>query len=199
MSSTNRGRERSKFDYYVTPPEAIRHFLKHLHEDVTVPFVGPCPTVLDPCAGGDAESPMSYPLALTPYEYSIYTVDIREDSRADRKANYLDMDRVDVSDFCGGELPDIIISNPPFDLASEFIGKALHDAKFGGLVIMLCRLNFFGSGKRFPFGQNFLPAFTYVHSERMSFTKDGRTDSIEYAHMVWTVGTYPKFSKLRVI
>lgn len=197
MSSTNRGGERSKFDYYVTPIPAIEHFLGHLQGDVR--GLGGEKVVLDPCAGGDEERPMSYPQAFQGFEnHVVYTIDIREDSRAKHKADYLSMDRVDVQDLCG-EQPDIIISNPPFDLALEFIKKGLHDAKIGGLVIMLCRLNFFGSGKRFPFWENCMPAFTYVHSERMSFTKDGRTDSIEYAHMVWTVGNYPKFTQLRVI
>ncbi len=39
----------------------------------------------------------------------------------------------------------------------------------------------------------------YVHHQRMSFTDDGGTDSIEYAHFVWKKGTSSNDSKLFLI
>lgn len=190
MSSTNRGAERSKFDYYVTPIPAIKHFLSEFERPVLLRG-----EILDPCAGGDANRPMSYPTALTefsPFDPDIIrTIDIREDSRAGSICDYLktQMDHQ----------PDVIISNPPFDLAVQFIEKALFDVKEGGIVVMLCRLNFFGSGKRKAFWHSNMPVWAYVHSERMSFTEDGKTDSIEYAHLVWIKESRPRFTQLRVI
>ena len=95
--------------------------------------------------------------------------------------------------------PDIIITNPPFYLAKDIIDKALRDVREGGYVAMLLRLNFFGSKDRFPFFQKQMPTWAYVHHRRFSFTDDGKTDSIEYCHMVWKKGDQPKFTKLDVI
>jgi len=44
-----------------------------------------------------------------------------------------------------------------------------------------------------------MPSYVFVHSKRISFTDNGKTDSIEYAHYVWKKGECPKFSKLMVI
>ena len=47
--------------------------------------------ILDPCAGGDSVHDMSYPIALIEScgALNIETIDIRIDSRAEIKADYL--------------------------------------------------------------------------------------------------------------
>ena len=70
------------------------------------------------------------------------------------------------------------------------IGKAFEDVREGGYVIMLLRLNFFGGKAR---NERFypvvgMPKYAFVHHRRLSFTPDGRTDSIEYTHFVWQRG-----------
>lgn len=193
MSSTNRGSDRSKFDYYVTPIDEIRKFLLNLMVDYKVPT--PL-RILDPCAGGDAKHPMSYPEALKQaWYYSCFdltTIDIREDSLAEFKMDYLGHTLFERSF-------NMVISNPPFDLAQQFILKALTDVEHDGLVIMLHRLNFFGGQARKEFWKLHMPEATYVHSKRMSFTDDGKTDSIEYCHSVWRKGSHPAFTKMRMI
>lgn len=59
-----------------------------------------------------------------------------------------------------------------------------------GFVIMLLRLNYFGSQKREEFWEDNMPAKCYVHRKRMSFTDEGGTDSIEYMHAVWQKDAY---------
>ena len=76
---------------------------------------------------------------------------------------------------------DLILTNPPFSLAQEFITKALTEAN---TVIMLLRLNFLGAQKRFSFWKDNEPTSLYVLSKRPSFTGAG-TDSTEYAWFVW--------------
>jgi hypothetical protein len=180
MSSTNRSRKavESRFinrDYYVTPVEEIKKFLVKFKELEPSAFTG---TILDPCAGGDKDHLMSYPLVLEPYQ--VMTMDIREDSLARLKCNYLQTDLYFA--------PDVIITNPPFHLAQPIIQKALKDVKDGGFVIMLLRVNFLGSKGRLNFWQKNMPKYMIVHSERMSFLDSGATDSIEYAHFVWQKG-----------
>lgn len=191
MSSTNRGYNRHATDYYITPQECIKQFLTEFKKDN--PDIAQTKLWLDPCAGGDDNNAMSYP-AVIYREFdtiNIKTLDIREDSRAEIKADYL-THKLEYK-------PNVVITNPPFYLAKEIIQKALNDVADNGFVIMLLRLNFFGSKERKQFLQDNMPVATYVHSRRMSFTADKKTDSIEYMHAVWQKGVSPTFTKLKII
>lgn len=210
MSSTNRGGKREVSDYYITPAEHISAFLAEFLHDLVVnsdPVMesGEVIKVLDPCAGGDAKHDMAYPSVLRNYgdnAFKVTTMDIRPDSRATVKGDYL----ATPINF----KPDWIITNPPFSHAQQIIEKALREVKFGGYVIMLLRLNFLGTQGRKEFFRQHMPARIYVHSSRMCFfpegvtnLKTGRlefpTDSIEYAHFVWQGGVSPASSVLKVI
>lgn len=187
MSSTNRGYSRHKSDYYVTPLKPIEEFLEEFNKEGL--SEGVC-EVLDPCAGGDSVNPMSYPEVLKRQFDKIHTLDIREDSLAEEIGNYLDK-KLEYE-------PDLIITNPPFNLARPIIEKALKDVKDGGKVVMLLRLNFFGSKDRRDFFRDNMPTHCFVHHKRISFTK-GSTDSIEYAHFVWQKGIEQNHTKLILI
>lgn len=207
MSSTNRSNARSEHtaDYYVTPIKEIEIFLKEF--DKVFPFDWNKQTILDISAGGNKEikneygdiikpyHPMSYPEAINNVfgKCNIKTFDIREDSLANIKANYLKLDNIE-------ELhPDIIITNPPFKNSLEFIQKALEDVRDNGYVIMLLRLNFLETKARKKFFEEYMPQYIFVHHKRMSFTDDNKTDSCAYCHMVWQKGNYPEFAKIKVI
>lgn len=192
MSSTQRGGSRLANDYYKTPVSDIIRFL--LSAVPYIPDLLSGRSILDPACGGDIQNYMSYPEALVMLgipEIYITALDIRKDSRATIIQDYLQYE-------CQGVF-DLIITNPPFLQALEFIQKALSDIKPNGYVVMLLRLNFFGSAKRFPFWQEHLPNWIFVHSKRISFTPDKRTDSIEYMHAVWKGQKKVDFSKLLVI
>lgn len=203
MSSTNRtnSSERHISDYYRTPTQDIVNFLHNW------PYFGSIQRnslIFDPCGGGDEKNLMSYPEAIFQAnaehhntlfpDYRIETFDIREDSRAKFKGDYLN---VDITKFLG-EKPNIIITNPPFSHALEITQQAIQDIKDDGYVVMLLRLNFFGSKKRFKFFQEHGPEYCFVHSKRMCFTEDGATDSIEYAHFIWRKIGF-KYTKTKVI
>ena len=172
MSSTNRGSIREVSDYYVTPIRDIVKFLSSWEDFSLLES----PSILDPCAGGDSLNEMSYPIALNGFGLNYDTIDIREDSKALQIGDYLHID-------CSNKY-DLIITNPPFSLAQEIAIKAINEVKPNGFVVLLLRLNFFGSQKRFGFWQNYPPYGIFVHSRRMSFT-GGTTDSIEYMHCIW--------------
>jgi hypothetical protein len=76
---------------------------------------------------------------------------------------------------------DLILTNPPYSIAQEFIEHALPRAQ---CTIMLLRINFLGSVKRYDFWKNNRPDSLIVLSNRPSFTGSG-TDSTEYAWFVW--------------
>jgi len=190
LSSTNRSKARNEHvaDYYITPITEISRFLEEFKK--IYGYQLHFGKILDPCAGGDDKNPMSYPEALKQYNSKITTIDIRPDSRAEIKADYLQIDCKDKY--------DLIITNPPFSLSIEIIKKALDDVKTGGIVVMLEKLNFFGSKDRKPFWDEYLPEYSFIHHRRMSFTGKG-TDSIEYCHMIWRKGYNAEFTKQKVI
>lgn len=199
MSSTNRTNAASRHvsDYYVTPVASIREFLTAFNADFPDLLSGAPFTILDPCAGGDDTHEMSYPTAITQYSgwpfNGIDTVDVRPDSRATFKEDYLFKN-------LGTDRPyDLAITNPPFNIALDVIQKCLREVQGGGLVIMLLRLNFFGSQERSAWFKQNMPVNCYVHSRRMKFTNTGGTDSIEYMHAVWRVGEHPAFTKLKIL
>ena len=222
MSSTNRSNARESHisDYYVTPIPDIELFLNEFHKRVPIDWNQM--KIIDCCAGGNEEipgftglrelyHPMSYPTAIHNVfgNCNVNTIDIREDSLATTKGDYLTMNVKDYQ-------PDIIITNPPFANAVSIIEKAMSDVVDGGYVIMLLRLNFFGSEERKSFFEKYMPEWCFVHRKRMSFVdkkdnvgcvefnkegkpKRGSTDSIEYAHFVFKKGDKPDYTKLVVI
>jgi len=195
ISSTNRSNKSKEKrainkDYYVTPIEPIIKFLNEFQHIENYTFKDKL--ILDPCAGGDINNDMSYPKALKQIGATkVATLDIRQDSKAYIKTDYLTYDLP--------FKPNMIITNPPFNIAIDIIKKALNDIADGCWVIMLQRLNFFGTIERKPFWDEFMPQYAFVHNKRMSFIKGSSTDSIEYAHYVWKKNDYPEFCKLKVI
>lgn len=139
--------------------------------------------------GGGQGAEMSYPVVIEEmFNIAPDTIDIREDSLAKIKEDYLlfDINKFDYKH-------DIIITNPPFCFAPQIIPKALADVKTNGYVIMLLRLNYWGSKERNQWLKDNMPKYCFIHGKkRMSFTKNGGTDSIEYAHFCWQVGYKPK-------
>jgi len=126
LSSTNRSRARDTHisDYYVTSIEEIEKFLEKFLkiENIEISYRENM-KVLDPAAGGDKIHKMSYPEALKKFGFKkVDTMDIRQDSLAQYKQDYLITD-------CKNKY-NMIITNPPFSLAMNFIQKALDDITF---------------------------------------------------------------------
>jgi hypothetical protein len=207
MSSTNRSNARDNHvsDYYVTPHQPIIDLLEAMtKEDLTRCIFNNDNKlrnyidIFDPCAGGNPSSnkmgfnPMSYPYVLqSKGALFVQTNDIREDSLAEIKSDYIASEPI-------MDRADIIITNPPFNKSVDIIKKAQLEVREGGYVIMLLRLNFFGSKERAEFWKDNMPSITFVHRKRISFLK-GATDSIEYMHCVWIKGVNQNHTKLVII
>jgi len=165
---------RNKDDYYVTPHWVIEEFLNAWLKADSFPSLR---SILDPCAGGDEKTHMSYPHVIgKTFNIKIATNDIREDSPADTHYDFLNS--------CSLENHDLIITNPPFSLAMNFLKKALIVSE--RRVAMLFRLGFFGSKKRNDFWLNNMPKYCFIHSRRPSFDGGG-SDNSEYMHCVWAL------------
>lgn len=163
------------------------------------------PSILEPSAGGNDKYDMPYPTVLKKLGINcnnLDTLDIRDNSKAYSKMDYLESNV--------WSRYDLIITNPPFNLALDFITKALDEVTFDGFVVMILRLNFFGSQSRKKFFTENMPKYCFVHSKRISFFpedfeldgkvyKKGSTDSIEYAHFVWQKNYKQDYCKTYVI
>ena len=192
MSSTNRGSVREASDYYATPQNAVRAALDKLFELENTESVL---SALDPCAGGNVENEthyftdMPYPKVLEDdYGISVDTIDIREDSLADIKGDFLEM-----SPDTYRERYDLVITNPPFSIAEDVIRHSFEFVNNGKFVMMLLRLNFLEGLKRKDLFDSYMPKYIFVHRKRIDFTRNIKTgkhgtDSIAYAHFVWQKG-----------
>ena len=188
-------KERNPYDYYQTPINELEHFLEELSK-VDTTILPSIKKILDPCAGGDSTigQLMPYPLCLRKIlpNAEIDTNDIREESYSKIKSDYLS------SDFKTGKY-DMIITNPPFNLALEIMSKAIDDVGENGYVVMLVRVSFLGSQRRKTFWDTNMPKYIFYHHKRMSFVPGGKTDNSEYMHVVFQKGYKENYSKIYVI
>lgn len=139
MSSTNRGADRIPQDLYPTPTPAIDALLG------TLDYSGAWERFHEPCKGTGA---------IYDRVFGHKTYDEISEGK-DYLANVYS-----ANDF------DLIITNPPFSLALEFLQKSLHEA---ATVCYLLRLNFLGSQTRRTFWQANRPSHVLVLAERPCF------------------------------
>lgn len=157
MSSTD-GKKRVDNDVYPTPRPLAKAFLQMVE-------VRPMDLFLEPCRGCGAISDQ-VPLPEAQKSWA----EIR-----------------DGVDYLNTPFPmqDLIITNPPYLLAAEFIEKALSERAPGGLVAMFLRLNFIGSIERVDFWKQIgYPGKLPTAVPRPSFDGKG-SDSCEYAWFCW--------------
>lgn len=175
MSATNRGAVRRESDFYATPLETVYSFLD------AYDGIKPSDSILEPSAGDGA---IIKALRNRGYRNHIDAVELRAEERyallgcADRVriGDFLKMDKLDFY--------DVIIGNPPYSMALEFIEKSLEIIRPGGRVIMLLRTNFLESKTRFQFWKDNPLSGLYCLHKRPSFTGKG-TDATSYSWFVW--------------
>lgn len=158
MSSKNRGSIPQENDYYPTPISAITPLLDRIDFSRVTTF-------LEPCCGDDRI------LNLIPEDKIKFWTEISKGK------NYFDYKFEDI---------DLIITNPPFSIAIEFIQKSLKEAK---TVCYLQRLNWLGSRQRKDFWNTNPPDKIFVLSKRPQFKRElnlgNGSDSTEYAWFIW--------------
>lgn len=175
MSATGRGAVRRDADFYATPLETVYSFL-----DV-YDGIKSSDSILEPSAGDGA---IIKALRNRGYDNHIDAIELREEERYNL-IGYAD--RVGIGDFLkmeGLSGYDVVIGNPPYSEALEFIKKSLEIIRPGGRVIMLLRTNFLESKTRFQFWKDNPLSGIYCLSKRPSFTGKG-TDATSYSWFVW--------------
>lgn len=85
--------------------------------------------------------------------------------------------------------PDLVIANPPFSMALDFLVWAAGlRAESGADVLFLLPLGYMASQGRHPFWKLNPPDALRVHSSRLSFTGDGKTANADYGWFYWGGG-----------
>jgi hypothetical protein len=163
MSATGRSPARVAQDVYPIPSYCIDKLLPYI-DFSRQGCEGPPVTFLEPCRGDGAISD------LIPKHVSKGYCEIREGT------DYL---RTPVFTWT-----DIIITNPPYSLALEFLRKSLSEAH---TVVYLLRLNFLGSATRRPFWDTQPPTHLLTITPRPRLVNGG-SDSCEYGWFCWDRG-----------
>jgi len=182
MSATNRGAVRTPHDFYATPRETARQLQRWLVQQQI--RVG---TALDPSAG---EGALLLDLGCGRYAY-----EIREECRPaleDFCSRYTIGDALTEIPRTGGQY-DLVISNPPYSLAREFVTAYRY---VGHTAAFLLRLGFLASQSRAPWWAEDPPAHVLVLPKRPSFTGDGKSDSADYMWCVWKGRTPKGYTRL---
>lgn len=175
MSATGRSDVRRADDFYSTPDWCTRAILPHFE---------PFDSVLDPCAGDGAILKVVTPRKIVHgFELnSKRVVECDRDLIICWNIDSLDPELKWCCKLITQLSYDLIITNPPYSLAQQFIEKAIDSNAHQ--IAMLLRLNYLGSQKRASFWKKH-PCDIYVLPKRPSFTGTG-TDATEYAWFVWT-------------
>lgn len=148
-------------DFYPTPEGATQKLLDRIQFDPKMM------TSLEPCAGTGQISRLLGPHCLT--------ADIDPAMGAMMTADMTSIDHWPKVDW--------VITNPPFEHARQFVENALISARSG--VAMLLRLSFLEPTRDRRTLLTTQPPNRLYILPRISFTGDGKTDSITCAWMVW--------------
>jgi len=138
--------------------------------------------ILEPCAGNGNFIRIIREMG---YNDHITAIEIREEEKNNLKNN--GSSEIEIENFLN-YIPikqyKTIIGNPPYSLAQEIIEKCFQISNKNTEIIMLLRLAFLESNKRYEFWQQHPVNKLYILSQRPSFTGKG-TDATAYAFFVW--------------
>lgn len=183
MTTTIRGGDRTGADSYPTPPWCVHALLNTL--------ALPAGRWLEPSAGHGA---ILHAVQTMRSDVTWTAVEIDPACEASLRAQTAD---VHIADFLQYQPPqpfDVVIANPPYSRAQEFVVRALQQAD---TVAMLLRLSFVSSKGRFDLMSRTAPD-VYVLPDRPQFAGTNR-DSSDYAWFVWRTGVVRRSGQLCVL
>ena len=175
MSATGRGTERKQYDFYATPIDCVENFINNYGIDR---IKG---NILEPSAGNGN---VIQALRQKKVQGIITAVELRDEER-DSLTRI--SDKVIIDNFLEWEADkdyDVIIGNPPYTYAREFIEKCFKIANENTVIIMLVRTAFLESKSRYEFWQQHPLSGLYTLSKRPSFTGKG-SDATSYSWFIW--------------
>lgn len=180
-------RSRSPRDMYETPLALAEAAIMEIRTDGTFKNKSPIACLDVGCGGG------VWGEAINHLFFIVDGIDI--EPKIPNTQYYDSVVTLDYLHFFPDEKYDVIIGNPPYSLAEEFIRHSFQLLRDDGIIYFLLRLSFLegikrcrGLFKEFPLKK------VYVCSRRPSFfSSDGEhhtTDTLAYAMFLWQKGYY---------
>ena len=171
-------RPRADHDHYPTPYELARAALDQL------PYMNYPESVLDAGCGSGVWGQAARD--KWGYSFILDGVDIRD---VGTPAGYSEVYQLDyVTEPVYGTY-DVVIGNPPYKHAEEFVRNSLANIFDGGYVVFLLRLAFLeGQARMTGLWRQYPPLHVSVLGARPSFTGNGKTDATAYAVYIWRKG-----------
>lgn len=175
-ASSHSKHEREKFDYYATDPKAVEMLLEL--EDFTDS------DILEPACG---EGHLSE--AMINKGLNVTSMDLIDRGYPDTMV--IDFLSIDIQNWHGH-----IITNPPYNLAKQFVEKAISIIPEGRKVAMFLKVQFLEGKSRKELFRRYPPRTVYISSSRILCAKNGDFEgfiksggsAVAYAWFVWEKG-----------
>lgn len=157
LAGGNSASKREENDFYATNPETLKMFLYEFWKDNA--FEGN--EILEPACG---QGHISKTLEELLPDFNITSTDLIDRGYGVSGVDFLTYDYK--------KMFDVVITNPPFSLAKEFIEKGLKISNKH--VIMLCKIQLLEGTKRKEMFLNTPLKYVYVHTARQATWKEGK-------------------------
>ena len=157
LAGGNSTSKREENDFYATNPETLKMFLYEFWKDNA--FEGN--EILEPACG---QGHISKTLEELLPDFNITSTDLIDRGYGVSGIDFLTYDYK--------KMFDVVITNPPFSLAKEFIEKGLKISNKH--VIMLCKIQLLEGTKRKEMFFNTPLKYVYVHTTRQATWKEGK-------------------------
>jgi hypothetical protein len=168
--AVNPNTKRENNDFYATNPKALELFLdRHeVEKDVWEPS----------CGQGHLSK------LLETRGYAVKSTDLIDRGYGTGGVDFLQ---------CSEQVEGDILTNPPFNLAEEFVCKGMDLLKDGRQLILFLKIQFLEGQKRKKLFEKYPPKYVYCHSSRQLCSRNGdfetyNSTTLFYAWFVWEKG-----------
>ena len=156
LAGGNPENERVEHDYYATNPKALTMLLEK--------YILNGKQFLEPCVGE------GYLVEELKKHYD----NIEVDSLDIVNRGYPNTIVTDFLTYKTDKKYDVIVTNPPYSLAQQFIEKSMSLLSDNGQIAMFLKIQFLEGGKRKNFYEKFPPKYIYVFRNRMATWNNGQ-------------------------
>lgn len=169
--------ERKPSDFYPTPYDGTESIMPLINN-----LMKPGAKIWEPCAGD-----LDMTRVLEWHGYEVTSTELRDTGQGITGFDFLRDDPTEKWGWIPD--PDMIVMNPPFSLAAEFILKAL---SYTPNVACLVKIDYWNAISRLPLWEKHIPAFFLPLTFRLAFLKEERGNSplMNCAWVVWTADEF---------
>lgn len=172
IQKSYRNWDRKPSDFYPTPYDGTESLMPLINK-----LMEPGAKIWEPCSGD-----LDMTRVLEWHGYEVTSTELRDTGQGITGFDFLRDDPTEKWGWIPD--PDMIVMNPPFSLAAEFILKAL---SYTPNVACLVKIDYWNAISRLPLWEKHIPAFFLPLTFRLAFLKAERGNSplMNCAWVVW--------------